>query len=302
MRLFTSLMGALALASPLFASATLFTSGKVSISTLDGSSRLSDTFTSSTGSESLSASEGIRLDSDELIRLSLITDSDSDLSQAVVQLVNTHDASRIYSWPATSTNKTNGKVNWSQRVDRLPLYRLGSVSSSEYSLRLLVASQEEQINLELGTLTIPFLDLTSKTSSNVPVDPTTAERIRKGEEMGFYRWPEIRHTFRKEVTENMPGGKKSAVVAAIFVLVPWALLLSLLLPTIASWVQLRSSPKVSTSTLFAALLFLEVIGARYYKGDFILFKMLPYFIFGSLIAAGSVLAGGVRGVGLSYVK
>lgn len=37
---------------------------------------------------------------------------------------------------------------------------------------------------------------------------------------------------------------------------------------------------------------------RYYKGDFVLFKMLPLFIAGSAVASVAVLAGGVRGVGL----
>lgn len=42
-----------------------------------------------------------------------------------------------------------------------------------------------------------------------------------------FRWPERRHTFRKEVTEGMPGKTKSLVVLAVIVTVSWLVLLGL---------------------------------------------------------------------------
>ncbi|CAO1612771.1 unnamed protein product [Sympodiomycopsis kandeliae] len=303
MRLSSISVGALALLSSLVAAAASpFSQGKFSISTLDGSSRLSDTFTPSSGVSSLASSENVRLDSDELIRVSFnvatTTDEEEPPSQIVVQLVNLADPSRILGWSVTP-NKANGKATWSQRVDRLPLYKLGSVSSPLYSLRLLVAGTQDYTKVELGQVTIPFLDLSTKTTTgSVPADAITAERVRRGQEMGFYRWEDKRHTFRKEITEGMPGSKKSILVGVVFVVIPWVVLLSLLLPQFPS-ITIKQSPNLSTSILFASLLFLEVIGVRYYKGDFILFKMLPYFITGSLVAAVAVLCGGVRGVGLA---
>lgn len=50
--------------------------------------------------------------------------------------------------------------------------------------------------------------------------------------------------------------------------------------------------------LIASLLFLETIAYRYYRGDFNLFKMLPYFLGGSAMATVSVIAGALNGVGL----
>lgn len=69
--------------------------------------------------------------------------------------------------------------------------------------------------------------------------------------------------------------------------------LSTLLPS----VKLNLSPKVSVCTLLASLFFLEVIGLRYYRGDFTLFKMLPFFLAGSAVAVTSVIAGALEGIG-----
>lgn len=216
-------------------SSSAFTSGKVSISTLDGSSRLSDSFTPTHGADALAAEKGVKLDSDELIRVSFSLaessegslDEEEDVTgaptQVVIQLKSTVDPTRIFSWSAVPANKKNGKVSWSQRVDRLPLHRLsvaglaGAVDPV-FSLELLLGGKKHALALQLGQVTIPYLLRDAvKASAN-------DERRKREEELGFHRWEEKRHTFRKEVTEGMPSAKKSLVVAVILVVIPWAFL------------------------------------------------------------------------------
>lgn len=222
----TLALAATAAASAAFAaSLPALSSGKVSISTLDGSSRLSGSFSARSGVSALAADEAVRLDSDELIRVAFNVQGDEEESvgappQIVVQLASTADSSRVHSW-STPANKKNGKVTWSQRVDRLPAQTL-STSDGVYSLRLLVAGQQgmDPLALELGQLTIPYLHNAKKSKAD---DARTARET----EMGFRRWEEKRHTFRKEVTEGMPSAKKSVVVGVVLVVVPWLVLVGL---------------------------------------------------------------------------
>ncbi|PWN30175.1 hypothetical protein BDZ90DRAFT_257268 [Jaminaea rosea] len=305
MRLFAASAVALTaiatLASTTAAAAAPFTAGKFALSTVDGSSRLSEPFTPQAGIASLPT----KVDSDEIIRLSFTvptggssddgdessssSSSSSIPSQIVLQLLSKSDSSKAASF-VPNINKGNGKVTWSQRVDRLPVEALATLDAA-YTLRLLIAgASTKPLSLELGDLTIPTLTLDASSAG------VSSTREYKAREMGFYPWPERRHTFRKEVTEGMPGKTKSLVVLAVIVTVPWLVLLGLLTPLLGS-VKLNTSPKPSVCLLLASLLFLETIGFRYYRGDFTLFRMLPFFLAGSAVAAGSVVAGALEGVG-----
>lgn len=180
-------------------------------------------------------------------------------------------------------------------MDRLPLAALGSPDPT-YIIRLLVASSSPKaaakpVSLDLGQVVIPSL-----ASDGLTTTPTT-ERERQAQELGFYPWPERRHTFRKEVTENMPSAKKSVVVLAVLVAVPWVVLAGILGPLLPS-LKFTSRPRISTSVLIAALFFLETLAVRYYKGDFKLFGLLPWFVAVSAVAAGAVVAGALDGVGV----
>lgn len=296
------------------ASEISFSQAKFSLTTLDGSSRLTDTFTPSSSISSLSPEDLVSLQADEIIRLSFVVSklgaspspdtpqegeeevdaADGQTSarvpeQIVVQLINVAQPSKVAGF-RTSVNRQSGKVIWSQRVDRLPTSSLGSESPT-YQLRLIIGSSraDKPLSLSLGQVEIPHL---SKFGSSKPSPREVAAR-----ELGFYPWEEKRHTFRKEVTEDMPGKTRSLAVAAIVVIVPW-LVLSGLLSTLLPSITFSGTPKVSTSLLFLALFFLETLGYRYYRGDFVLFVMLPYFLLGSFVAAAAILAGAVKGVGL----
>lgn len=334
----TSALSALAASSP----ALTFTSGKFSITTLDGSSRLSDTFTPSSSISSLGPDDLVRLESDEILRLSLVVptssgdaqqqDGDGESSssssssessseeetidgepvvkrssksstssvsssvgipeQIIVQLVNIAQPSKIAGFH-TTVNKEDGKVSWSQRVDRLPASL--SAESATYKLRLLLGSSRtaQPLSLDLGQIDIPSL---SKAAAG-----KLSPRDQAAKDLGFFPWEERRHTFRKEVTEDMPGKTRSLVVAAIIVVVPWIVLsglLSTILPSLEYGGKGSSPTKISTSLLFLALFFLETLAYRYYRGDFVLFTMLPYFLIGAAVATAAILAGAVKGVGL----
>ncbi|CAO1631175.1 unnamed protein product [Parajaminaea phylloscopi] len=303
------------------ASESLFSSGKFALTTVDGSSRLSDSFSPTSGVAAIAPGEQVRVDSDEIIRVSFTLPlsstqenqsageegvDDTEARQAakkagglpeqiVLQVVphQRNGKAKIVSF-VPQVNKGNGKVAWSQRVDRLP----ATLASDDgvYALRLLVASAAgsaaSPLSLELGQLSIPHLASPSAVST-LSLTP----KEKEAQELGFYPWEERRHTFRKEVTEGMPGATKSLVVLAVLVAVPWVVLAGLLASVLPS-VTFHSKPRASVSLLIAALLFLETIGVRYYRGDFTLFKMLPYFMGGSAVATIAVVAGALEGVGL----
>lgn len=333
----TFTLSVLAASSP----ALTFTSGKFSITTLDGSSRLSDTFTPSSSISSLGPDDLVRLESDEIMRLTLVvptssgevqqegegesssSSSSSESSseeetidgepvvkrssksstssvsssvgipeQIIVQLVNVAQPSKIAGFH-TTVNKEDGKVTWSQRVDRLPA-SLGAESAA-YKLRLVLGSSRaaQPLLLDLGQIDIPSL---VKAGAG-KVSP----RDQAAKDLGFFPWEERRHTFRKEVTEDMPGKTRSLIVAAVIVIVPWIVLsglLSTVLPSLEYGGKGSSPTKISTSLLFLALFFLETLAYRYYRGDFVLFTMLPYFLIGAGVATTAILAGAVKGVGL----
>ncbi|PWN23541.1 hypothetical protein BCV69DRAFT_279474 [Microstroma glucosiphilum] len=331
----TATLSVLAASSP----ALTFTSGKFSITTLDGSSRLSDTFTPSSPISSLGPDDLVRLESDEILRLNLVVptssgaahgDGESSSSssssessseeesvdgepvvkkssksstssvsssvgipeQIIVQLVNVAQPSKIAGFH-TTVNREDGKVSWSQRVDRLPASL--SAENPTYKVRLLLGSTRaaQPLSLDLGQIDIPSL---GKVSAG-----KLSPREQAAQDLGFFPWEERRHTFRKEVTEDMPGRTRSLVVAAIIVIVPWIVLsglLSTILPSLEYGGKGSSPTKISTSLLFLALFFLETLAYRYYRGDFVLFTMLPYFLVGAAVATAAILAGAVKGVGL----
>lgn len=177
-----------------YAAAAPFTAGKFALTTVDGSSRLSESFTPQSGVASLPT----RVDSDEIIRISFTVptsgsssssnDDDDETSpsssssipnQLVLQLLSKSDPSKRAGF-VPNINKGNGKVTWSQRVDRLPSDVL-STQDAAYTLRLLVASSTTKpLSLDLGELTIPSLALDTVTAS------APSARESKAREMGFY--------------------------------------------------------------------------------------------------------------------
>lgn len=230
------------------ASSLTFNSAKFSLTTLDGSSRLSDSFTPASPAIK-SLSEGVTLAADEIIRMSFTVpttgsgasvsdesseDSESPSSvkksvglpeQILLQLVQPREGKVAAIVP--TVNQESGKVTFSQRIDRLPVASLAARDPT-YTLRLLLGSSgsAKPLSLDLGTVTIPSLSQRDGATPSIAIG-SSSEREKKAREMGFYPWEEKRHTFRKEVTEGMPGEKKSLIVMAVIVIVPWLVLIGL---------------------------------------------------------------------------
>lgn len=351
----------LVIASVASAASAPFTDAKFSLTTVDGSSRLSEPFTPKKGVEAL---QDFHVDSDEILRIGFTLGSqkestsepadsseeqDSKASsssssypdQVVIQLVSSSPSSPKVAGFVPSVSPSNGKVTWSQRVDRLSPSALAT-PSGQYIVRLLIASSASSssvkpLSLDLGSIVIP--SLAQPNSSPESAFQSSPAREQKAREMGFFPWEERRHTFRKDKADGAPGAKKSLIVLGVLVTVPWVVLAGLVsclyenrdigvdssrhvqllivssptsfarqhflqLTPLLSEISLRG-PRTSTTVLLASLLFLETLAVRYYRGEdgFGLFKMLPYFIAGAAVAASAVVGGALDGVGLkSWAK
>ncbi|CAO1620552.1 unnamed protein product [Jaminaea pallidilutea] len=315
----------LVIASVASAASAFFTDAKFSLTTVDGSSRLSEPFTPKKGVEAL---QDFHVDSDEILRIGFTltsqkesppepadsseeqdskaaSSSSSYPDQVVIQLVSSSPSSPKVVGFVPSVSPSNGKVTWSQRVDRLSPSALAT-PSGQYIVRLLIASSASSssvkpLSLDLGSIVIP--SLAQPNSSPESAFQSSPAREQKAREMGFFPWEERRHTFRKDKADGAPGAKKSLIVLGVLVTVPWVVLAGLLIPLL-SGISLRG-PRTSTTVLLASLLFLETLAVRYYRGEdgFGLFKMLPYFIAGAAVAASAVVGGALDGVGLkSWAK
>lgn len=241
-----------------------FSAARFALNAADGSSRLSDSFSPTEGIAAIQPDKRVKVEPNEIIRLQFtlplktaggqgfsvessseyvyeengqLKKNESFSSHAVkeqnglpeqifVQLVHTeNDGRRRPVSFLPQVNKQNGKVTWSQRVDRLPLSTL-TTQNPTYTLRLLISSAARDaakpFSLDLGQLFIPHLAI----EAGSPTGPMS-QRESEARELGFYPWEERRHTFRKEVTEGMPGATKSLVVLAVLVTVPWIILAGL---------------------------------------------------------------------------
>lgn len=227
-------------------------SGKLALSTVDGSSRLNKEFATTSDYSSYTApfdlSSPTQLENDDVIRLTFSLSVEEVGKKAAAKdgpaLGKEHvphqafavladagatddvsaDAQHI--WPLTVKPAT-GKVSWTLRMDRIPPVLLRC--SSPLTLSLLIANFPAN-SAEHGAyapLHLPLMTLTPPASLQALARENIAKtaRDRAETEQGFYGLPEHRHTFSVPPTETMPSKKVSGLASIVTAAVPWAFLI-----------------------------------------------------------------------------
>ncbi|PWZ00193.1 hypothetical protein BCV70DRAFT_200340 [Testicularia cyperi] len=298
-------------------------SAKLALSTVDGSSRLSKDFSTSTdyalNHSPFDLSAPTLLENDDVVRLNFVLGVEEagkkiaaaadkkDLPalgkqhvphQAFVVLaeqtqLDAPNADAQHVWPLTVKPST-GRVSWSLRADRIPANLLRS--QSPLRLSLLIANfpassaaeaAYQPLQLPLMSLSPPEILRLAALESGSPLSPRAKAEI----EQGFRGLPEHRHTFAVPPAETMPSKKISAVAAIITAVVPWLFLVSAL-GIISPSLEALTARKL---ILFLGLAGLETLAVQYWIG-MTLFSMLPFLLAGGLftIVVGRPALGELR--------
>ncbi|PWN87351.1 hypothetical protein FA10DRAFT_234490 [Acaromyces ingoldii] len=251
---------------------------KLAVSSIDGSSRLSESFTLERAPK---VPASLSVESDEVVRLSFVLKSasgeklsSSELPHQVLATLTDSVDPRLVEATVIPVKPSTGKASYSLRVDRLPA-TFTSRTSGQADLNLVVASfgSSKPINLKLATLQLPSKLRVGGGSTLAAVTQRQKNIIKHG----FVPHLERFHTFAVPPTEKMPPKIISLAAAVGTVAIPWLILVALL-PSITPSLSLRSLTS-STAPLVASLVLLELLALRFWIGaGFTLFKMMPYLL------------------------
>ncbi|GAC98268.1 oligosaccharyl transferase delta subunit [Pseudozyma hubeiensis SY62] len=277
-------------------------SGKLALSTVDGSSRLSKEFSThadySKNTSPFSLAAPTQLENDDVIRLGFslsveeatgkkVAKDGSALGkehvphQAFIVLASEQDESASHAWPV-AVKPSTGKVTWNLRMDRIPASLLRA--PSPLTLSILIANFPTNSAPEgaYSPLSLPLLSLIPPSSlvdaAIASASSSLSAREKAEIEQGFHGLPEHKHTFGIPPTETMPSTKISGLASLITAAVPWLFLIAAL-GVIKPEIQ---SPSSKALVLFAALAGLEALAVRYWIG-LTLFQMLPLLLGAGLV-------------------
>ncbi|KDN40953.1 hypothetical protein K437DRAFT_258451 [Tilletiaria anomala UBC 951] len=252
--------------------------GKLSVSSIDGSSRISKTFSSSSP---IDVAQPLTLDADEILRVVFkVKDPSQSVEEKqrpphqVFMVLSDLDNPAVQDTTVLPVKKNTGKATYSLRMDRLPADILSS--SGKLALMLLVGSFGESTE----PLAYPITELALPAVLRRSPDELPSARRTQEKEQGFHGWEERWHTFGVPASETMPPRIVSLAVAIGTVAAPWLVLLMLLrsLPLQISSLTAKRAP------LLISLIYLELLAARYWLGgpSMTLFKMIPWLLVGGV--------------------
>jgi oligosaccharyltransferase complex subunit delta (ribophorin II) len=250
---------------------------KVSVSSIDGSTRVSESF-SLQGVSASTLNKAVEVESDEVFRLAFTLrngageklGADQLPHQLAVVMTDVHEPSRAFT-TIVSLKRSTGKASYIQRFDRLPA-QLTRGGSGTIRADLLVGSfggSGFSARVPLLTIQLP--------ASLLQAEQTLSARDRKEIQHGFRRHQDHFHTFAVSAAEQMPPRMLSLLAALITFAVP-ALVLVGLWSSIIPSLNLRS-PSSAISPFLGSLFALELLAYIYWQGlGLTLFKMLPWLV------------------------
>ncbi|EPQ25846.1 uncharacterized protein PFL1_06521 [Pseudozyma flocculosa PF-1] len=276
----------------------VLTNAKLSLSTVDGSSRLSQSFSTapdySLNAPPFDLAAPTQLENDDVIRLgfSLGVQEGSGKGeakfskehlphQAFVVLAEAGKASAVSNaaqtaWPI-QVKPSSGKASWNLRMDRIPSHLLEAEGPLVLSLLISNFPASSAATGSYQPLSLPLISLRLPSSlQSASAAPSAREKAEI--EQGFRGWPYNFHTFGSSPADSMPSRKLSLVASVVTVAVPWIVLLGL----IATVQPSLSAPTARISLLFVSLVGLEALAIRYWIG-ITLFQMLPFLAGGGLV-------------------
>lgn len=226
-------------------------SGKLALSTVDGSSRLTEEFATTSDYSAYKApfdlSTPTQLENDDVIRLAFSLSVEEIGKKAAAKdgpalgkehvphqafavladptAVDSDSANSQHAWPLTVKPAT-GKVSWTLRMDRIPPALLRT--SSPLTLSLLIANFPANSAAQgaYAPLHLPLMTVLAPTSLKALAQDSVSLTAREKAEIeqGFHGLPEHRHTFSIPPAETMPSKKISGVASIITAVVPWSFL------------------------------------------------------------------------------
>lgn len=258
-----------------FGSQIALSGAKLSISTIDGSARISQGFDLNTSPKVPSP---LSIESDEVLRLAFTlqgTDGEKlpasqQPHQIVVSLTDAENEEIAYTSIVT-VKRSSGKATWNQRFNRLPA-SLTQSKSGLLKASLLVGSFDHSttpVRLPLATIKLP----SSLLQDSAPLTP----RQRKEAQQGFGRHEDHFHTFAKPAADQMPAKSITTLAAFLTLVVPWAVFF-ILYKQIAPSLNIQT-PSPRASPFVASLIALELLAFIYWQGfGLTLFKLIPWLL------------------------
>lgn len=248
---------------------------KLSISTIDGSARISQGFDLNTSPKIPSP---LSIESDEVLRLAFTlqgTDGEKlpaiqQPHQIVVSLTDAENEEIAYTSIVT-VKRSSGKATWNQKFNRLPT-SLTQSKSGLLKATLLIGSFEHStapVRLPLATIQLPA----SLLQDSAPLTP----RQRKEAQQGFGRHEDHFHTFSESAADHMPSKSITTTVAFLTLVIPWAFFF-ILYKQIAPSLNIQT-PSPQASPFVISLVALELLAFIYWQGfGLTLFKLIPWLL------------------------
>lgn len=257
------------------ASQIALSGAKLSISTIDGSARISQGFDLQTSPKVPSP---LAIESDEVLRLTFTVQgkegeklSADQLPHQIVVILNDAKNEEIAHTSIVSLKRSSGKATWNQKFNRLPA-ALTQSKTGLLKASLLIGSFDHStppVRLPLATIKLP--------SSLLQDSPPLTSRQRKEAQQGFGRHEDHFHTFSQSASEHMPPKSITATMALLTLVTPWAVFLILYRQIGPSLNVQTPSPRASPFVM--CLISLELLAFVYWQGfGLTLFKLIPWLI------------------------
>ncbi|KAN0065191.1 hypothetical protein ACQY0O_001688 [Thecaphora frezii] len=272
---------------------------KLSLSTVDGSSRLSQSFSTPADPSQVrppfDLDSPTQLENDDVIRLGFSlgiqeagkADVEPTFAkkhvphQVFVVLAESGKAQEATNraqsvWPI-QIKPSSGKVAWNLRADRIPSQLFDAKNPLVLSLLISNFPSSSASSGTYEPLSLPLISLRLPPALQA-ASASPSPREKAEVEQGFRGWPPNHHTFGVSPAETMPSRQISAAAAAITAVVPWIVLLAL----IGTIQPTTVAPTLRSALLFLSLLGLEALAVRYWIG-ITFFRMLPMLLGGGLV-------------------